>query len=169
MRLHDRIVRGIRPALLILLGAVTGAARRLRQRGQSAAGPREQPRARGGRARGRRRRTRVSSSEFLVESVVLGVAGGVAGLAVRILGHRALVALGPSRIPRLAGSRRRLAVLMFVVAVAVATSVVFGLVPALTTTGLVRASSSTAGRGLIVGRRERASAGRWSSPKWRWP
>jgi predicted permease len=88
--------------------------------------------------------------QFLVESVVLGVAGGVAGLAVAYWAIRALVALGPSRIPRLAEVGVDWRVLMFVVAVAVATSVVFGLVPALATTGRSFARLvSTAGRGLV--------------------
>jgi putative ABC transport system permease protein len=88
--------------------------------------------------------------QFLVESVVLGVGGAVAGLAVAYWAIRALVALGPSRIPRLGEVGVDWRVLMFVVTVAVATSVVFGLVPALATTGRSFARLiSTAGRGLV--------------------
>ena len=151
MRLHDRIVRGIRPALLILLGAVTlvllvacvNVANLLLARANSRA---REVAVRAAVGAGRARLIQ----QFLVESVVLGVAGGVAGLAVAYWAIRALVALGPSRIPRLAEVGVDWRVLMFVVAVAVTTSVVFGLVPALATTGRSFARLvSTAGRGLV--------------------
>jgi predicted permease len=151
MRLHDRIVRGIRPALMILLGAVTlvllvacvNVANLLLARANSRT---REVAVRAAVGAGRARLIQ----QFLVESVVLGAAGAAAGLAVAYWAIRALVALGPSRIPRLGEVGVDWRVLMFVVTVAVATSVVFGLVPALATTGRSFARLiSTAGRGLV--------------------
>src|SRR5439155_1988826 len=100
--LHERIVRQIRPALLVLLGAVVvvlmiacvnvanlqlarayGRVREVAVRAALGAG------------RGR------LIGQFVTESLVLGVAGGVAGLAVAYSLTRALIALGPASIPRL--------------------------------------------------------------------
>jgi putative ABC transport system permease protein len=148
--LRERIVRGIRPTLLLLLGAVTlvlliacaNVANLLLARA-------------GGRAREVAMRTAVGASrlrllqQFLVESLVLGLAGGAAGLLVAWAIVRTLVALGPA-IPRLADVAIDLRVLAFTVLTAIATSVVFGLIPALAATGgsFVRLIGS-AGRGSI--------------------
>jgi putative ABC transport system permease protein len=135
-RLHDRTVRTIRPALLILLGAVTlvllvacvNVANLLLARANSRT--REVAvRAAVGAGRGR------LIQQFLAESVVLGLAGGVAGLLVAQWATRALVALGPASIPRLDQVAIDWRVLAFTVIIAIATSVVFGLVPALATSG----------------------------------
>ena len=102
MLLQDRIVRNIRPALLILLGAVTLVLlvacvnvanlllARASQRGREVA-----VRAALGAGRGRLVR------QFLAESLVLGIGGALAGLAVASWATRALVSLGPTSIPRL--------------------------------------------------------------------
>jgi predicted permease len=88
--------------------------------------------------------------QFLAESVVLGLAGGLAGLLVAYWSTQALVALGPSSIPRLHDVGIDWRVLAFTVTTAVVTSVVFGLVPALATTGGALARFiSTAGRGSV--------------------
>jgi putative ABC transport system permease protein len=150
-RLQERIVRGIRPALLILLGAVTlvllvacvNVANLLLARANNRT--REVAvRAAVGAARGR------LIQQFLAESVVLGLAGGLAGLAVAYWSTRALVALGPSSIPRLQDVGIDWRVLAFTAAIAVVTSIVFGLVPAVASTGgTVARFISTAGRGSI--------------------
>ncbi len=75
---------------------------------------------------GRRRLVR----QLLTESFLLAALGAVAGLAVARLGMAALLALGASSVPRLAGLRLDGTVLAFAVAVAVASAVVFGLAPA---------------------------------------
>jgi putative ABC transport system permease protein len=88
--------------------------------------------------------------QFLAESFVLGLAGGVAGLAVAFWATRALIAMGPASIPRLGEVGVDLRVLAFTIAIAVTTSLVFGLVPALTATGgMVARFVSTAGRGTV--------------------
>jgi putative ABC transport system permease protein len=151
MRLQDRIVRGIRPALLILLGAVTlvllvacvNVANLLLAR---ASGRTREVAVRAAVGAGRGRLVQ----QFLAESVVLGLAGGLAGLGVAYWATRALVALGPANIPRLGEVGIDWRVLSFMVAVAVITSVLFGLVPALATTGsAIGRFISTAGRGAI--------------------
>ena len=151
MGLQVRIVRKIRPALLILLGAVTlvllvacvNVANLLLAR---ANGRTREVAVRAALGAGRRRLIQ----QFLAESVVLGLAGGTAGLAVAFWTTRALIALGPASIPRLGEVGVDWRVLGFTVAIAVLTSVVFGLVPALTATGGgVARFVSTAGRGSV--------------------
>ena len=149
--LQDRIVRNIRPALLILLGAVTlvllvacvNVANLLLAR---ANGRTREVAVRAALGAGRGRLVQ----QFLAESVVLGLAGGVAGLAVAYWSTRALIALGPASIPRLGEVGLDWRVLAFTIAIAVLTSVVFGLVPALAATGRHRRRFvSTAGRGTV--------------------
>src|SRR5262249_25454083 len=165
--LQERIVSGIRPALLVLLGAVSlvlliacvNVANLLLARS-------------GGRSREVAVRTAVGAGrgrlirQFLAESVALGSIGAVAGLLVAWGARRVLVALGPASIPRLNEVSIDFRVLAFAIGLALATSVLFGLVPALSTTA---ASFSRAiGRGSIgaAGARTRrcSSPRRWRSP-----
>jgi putative ABC transport system permease protein len=67
--------------------------------------------------------------QLLTESVVLGVASALVGLALAYGGIKVLLAAAPEGIPRLGETRLDLAVLAFAVLVALASSVVFGLVP----------------------------------------
>jgi predicted permease len=69
--------------------------------------------------------------QLLVESLVLSAAGVVAGLAVGLMGVRVMVALSPSQIAGVSGASLNLPVLAFTMTLAVATGVMFGLVPAL--------------------------------------
>ena len=68
--------------------------------------------------------------QLLTESLVLAAAGAVAGLVVGRLAMSALVKLGSSSIPRLAGLGLDVTVLVFAIVIATASAVVFGLVPA---------------------------------------
>jgi predicted permease len=69
--------------------------------------------------------------QFLIESVVLAVLGGALGLLLALWGVDALVAINPDRLPR--GEEIRLdgTVIVFTLAVALLTGVIFGVIPAL--------------------------------------
>ena len=70
-------------------------------------------------------------AQLLAESTMLAVAGGVAGLALALWGVRALVAANPVIIPRVASVAIDTRVLIMTVLITAATSIAFGLVPAL--------------------------------------
>ena len=69
--------------------------------------------------------------QMLVESVVLGVAGGIVGVVVGKIFLDALVAWLPAGIPRIAEVSIDVRVLLFTLLVSAATGVLFGLAPAL--------------------------------------
>jgi putative ABC transport system permease protein len=149
--LHDRIVRDVRPALLVLLAAVAlvlliacvNVANLLVAR---ACGRMREVAVRAALGAGRVRLVR----QFLAESLVLGVAGGIGGLLFAYWATRALIGLGPDSIPRLAEVTTDERVLAFAIAITVATSVLFGLVPALAATGGAFARFlMSAGRGPV--------------------
>ncbi|HMF98279.1 MAG TPA: ABC transporter permease [Vicinamibacterales bacterium] len=148
--LQQRIVRDIRPALLMLLGAVSlvlliacvNVANLLLARAHARS--REVAvRTAVGAGRGRLIR------QFLAESVALGGIGAAAGLLVAWAATRVLVALGPASIPRLGEVSIDGRVLAFAVGVALATSVLFGLVPALATSAGSFSRAIAGGRGSV--------------------
>jgi putative ABC transport system permease protein len=149
--LQERIVRDIRPTLLALLGAVTlvlliacanvgglllaGAQAREREVAIRA-------------ALGATRRQLIA--QLLIESLVLGMLGATAGVAVAVALVRALVRLGPASIPRLAALTIDGYALSFALAAAIATSIAFGLMPALTASAQAdRRSLARSGRGTV--------------------
>ena len=73
--------------------------------------------------------------QLLTEAVVLGAAGAAAGLAIAYLATRALVAVQPADIPRLEEVGVNAAVVSFTFAIALATSLAFGVLPALQFSG----------------------------------
>ena len=73
--------------------------------------------------------------QLLTEAVVLGAAGAVAGLAIAYLATRALVAVQPADLPRLEEVGVNAAVISFTLAIALATSLAFGVLPALQFSG----------------------------------
>jgi predicted permease len=100
----------------------------------------------------------------LAESLIVAVAGGVAGVAFAVAGIKIFVAIAPGNIPRLNEVRLSLPVLVFAMALSVAAAIVFGILPALRSLGvqpqsaLQRNSSRTASardgggtRSLLVG------------------
>ncbi len=149
--LHDRIVRDVRPALLVLFGAVSmvlliacvNVANLLLARAYSRA---REVAVRAAVGAGRLRLVQ----QFIAESLVLGSAGAIGGLIVAGWSTRGLVALGPTSIPRLSDITVDWRVLVFAVGVAIATSVMFGLIPAFAATGVSTSRTiGAAGRGTI--------------------
>jgi putative ABC transport system permease protein len=69
--------------------------------------------------------------QFMTEGVVIAIAGGVLGTILATLGLRALLAAYPESIPRSADIALDWRVLLFTLAVAMLTGVVFGLAPLL--------------------------------------
>ncbi len=96
-------------------------------------------------------------AQMLMESLALGLAGGIAGIAAAYGGVRAVQWLAPENLPRMGDVRVDWTVLAFGIAVSVLSSVLFGLAPASQALrndvqdGL-RASS---GRGVVGGRSAR--------------
>ena len=147
MPLHERIVQNSRPTLLVLLGAVTlvmliacaNVANLVLARAH-------------GRGREMSVRAALGASrlqligQLLIESLVLGALGTIAGASLAFLPVRALVLLGPSSIPRLSEVALDVHVLAFAAGVAIVTSLVFGLTPA------ISASAWSSGRGFAPSR-----------------
>jgi predicted permease len=73
--------------------------------------------------------------QLLTEAVLLGTGGAVLGLAVAFAATRALVTAQPADIPRLEDIGVDRAVVLFTFALAIATSLAFGTLPALQITG----------------------------------
>jgi putative ABC transport system permease protein len=95
--------------------------------------------------------------QLLTESLLLSLAGGVLGLGLGYVGVRALLAINPSDIPRVGEQGAAVAldwrVLVFTLVAAVLTGILFGLVPALSTSrsdisNTLRESGARSGTGL---------------------
>ena len=159
--LAREIVGDFRPALFALLGAAalllvitcTNVASLLLAR--ATAREREVAvRAAIGASRGRLVR------QFLTESILLAVMGTVLGVAVASVAVRALVALSPVQVPRLSNAGAFALdgrVLAFACALAAATALAFGVVPAiLMARGDMQRPLKESGRGGDGGARRRA-------------
>lgn len=89
--------------------------------------------------------------QLITESLTLSLIAGGVGLLLAIEGCRALIALAPSNVPRLAEAGIDVRVLLFTLCISVLASLLFGLVPALQTSrvdfndALKQGSSQTAG------------------------
>lgn len=91
--------------------------------------------------------------QLLTESVLLAAVGGALGVALAWAGLRVLVGLAPADVPRMDEVRIDALVLLVTSAVAIATGVVFGLVPALQASRPNLAESlRDGGRGGTAGR-----------------
>ena len=89
----------------------------------------------------------------LVESVVLGVAGGLAALPLALLAVRLVVRFGPQALPRLDEISADAAVLAFGLAVSIVAGLLFGVLPALRASAAGSTGHMTAGaRGASAGR-----------------
>lgn len=130
--LQELLTRGIRPALLAVLGAVGLVlliacanvsslllGRAMQREGEFAI------RIALGARRGRVVR------QLLTESVVLAAIGGLAGVVLAWIGVRGLTGLAPANLPRLHGIGIDGTVLAFTLVVSLVTGVLFGLMPAI--------------------------------------
>ena len=86
--------------------------------------------------------------QMLTESLVLSLAGGILGLALAVVFHRGLLALVADRIPvpRLDQVALDLPVVAFTAATALATGLLFGLVPALLASAMANDALCEGGR-----------------------
>ena len=156
--LDDVVVGDVRPAMwalfvavaLVLLIASANVANLLLIRGE---GRRSELALRMalGASHGRIRR------QFLVESLLLGLAASVAGLLVAWWSLPALVALAPDRLPRVDSVQIDASVVVFALGVTLLTTMLAGLVPALSLQADLISSLRSGGRGVTgaVARRGR--------------
>jgi putative ABC transport system permease protein len=132
--MHDLVIGGMRPALMILLGAVAVvlliACANLTTMLLARAGAREREFAiRLALGAGRMQLVR----QMLAESILLALIGGTAGVMLAVWGLDLLRSIGAQTVPRLAEVNLDMRVLLVTLGTAVATGIVIGLIPALAT------------------------------------
>jgi putative ABC transport system permease protein len=88
--------------------------------------------------------------QSLTESSVLGLAGGALGILLAVVGVRPFIAFWPGSLPRAEEVRIDVHVLLFALVVSLASSVLFGLAPA------IRARAGALGARTITGSSRRA-------------
>lgn len=95
--------------------------------------------------------------QLFTESLVLAVAGAVLGLGLAGLSLRALLAIDPTSLPPLAPVRLDITLVLFTLVLAVVTTLVFGLAPALRTlhVNLVESLREGGQQATLGGRRQR--------------
>jgi putative ABC transport system permease protein len=156
--LHDDTVGGVTTTLWVLMGAIGGVllvacANIANLMLVRADGRRQEFAVRAALGAGAARIAR----ELLVESVVLGAAGGALGLLLAYLGLEALVAIGPSNLPRLEEVAVHPPVLAFTVAISLASTLLFGAITALKHALRIDAIATAGARGSTASRQRHAT------------
>jgi len=94
--------------------------------------------------------------QLVTESLVVSAIGGVLGVVIASWAIGPLLRLAPAAIPRLADTRIDTGVLLFALAISIATGVLFGLAPAVSASRPdPQAALTDAGRGSTAGRSRR--------------
>ena len=101
--------------------------------------------------------------QFLLESLVLGLMGGLAGLGLAFVGVGLLTSLGPESLPRLNEITLDPTVLVFTLGISVFSGLLFGLLPAFRMGVLDLLGSLREG-----GRGPPWSGGSWKASRRRW-
>ena len=101
-----------------------------------------------------------AAGSVLLESLVLGVAGGLVSLPLTLLAVRLVVRFGPEALPRLDEISVDASVLAFGFLVSVVAGLVFGLLPALRASAVAASGHMTEGARGATGGRERQLARR---------
>ena len=132
--LHEEIVGDVRPVILLLQVAVAvllliACANVAHLLLGQAAGRQTEISLRFAMGADRRRIVR----QLLIETLTLAIPGGIGGLALAMIGVRALVAVAPANLPRLSEIAIDGTTLAFTLAMTALTSIIFGLGPALQT------------------------------------
>jgi putative ABC transport system permease protein len=154
--LQDDIVAPVRPALLVLLAAVVlvlvvGCANLAGLLLARAAAREREMAVRSALGAGRAQLLR----QWMAESLLLTVVGAAAGAGVAWLGMRALLAFAPRSIPRAEEVALDGRVLLFLVAVSVATGLLFGALPMLQRRGAPASGALRDGRSATPSRGRR--------------
>jgi putative ABC transport system permease protein len=153
LSLQERMTGDVRPALLVLFGAVAlllliacaNFANLLLVRVES---QRAELAIRSALGAGRGRLIR----QVLIDSCLLAVLGGIAGLLLGSWGVDALLALRPDNLPRVENISVDVRVLTFTLALALLTGLLFGFVPAWQATRVQKLPFATASRTATAGR-----------------
>jgi predicted permease len=154
--LHEEIVGDVRPVILLLQVAVAvllliACANVAHLLLGQAAGRQTEISLRFAMGADRRRIV----TQLLIETLTLAIPGGLAGLAIAMIGVRALVAVAPANLPRLSEIAIDGTTLAFTMAMTALTSAIFGLGPALQTSRTSMNELSPIGQRVAGSRRLR--------------